>query len=125
MSSPKNPFGTKHDQGKPAFDLIPPLALEAIARVLEYGARKYAPDNWRHVKDSPGRRRYYRAALGHLNRWKSGELVDPETGESHLAHTLCCVLFELEREEERRLSVVNSAQAPARVAARSSRKRRA
>jgi ribosomal protein L32 len=32
--------------------------------------------------------------------WWGGEQRDPETGENHLAHAICCVAFLLEEEEE-------------------------
>jgi hypothetical protein len=94
--------GRKDDRGKARYDLVPPHALDAIARVLEIGARKYAPDNWRFVE---GRRwRYFAAAMRHMWAWQRGEAVDPETGEHHLAHAACCVLFLLDEEEAARAS---------------------
>jgi len=89
--------GRKDDAEKPRFDLVPPRALTAVARVLTLGARKYAPDNWRRVE---GRReRYFAAAMRHLWAWWTGEDRDAETGESHLAHAACCVLFLLDESE--------------------------
>lgn len=90
--------GRKFDTNKPMMGLIPPLAEEALARVLTFGAKKYAPDNWRKVEDKE--RRYMDAMLRHLNAHRRGEKADPETGESHLAHAACCVMFMLELEEE-------------------------
>lgn len=90
--------GSKFDTDKPMMGLIPPLAEEALARVLTFGAKKYAPDNWRKVEDKD--RRYMDAMLRHLNAHRRGEKADPETGESHLAHAACCVMFMLELEEE-------------------------
>lgn len=90
--------GRKFDTDKPMMGLIPPLAEEALARVLTFGAKKYAPDNWRKVEDKE--RRYMDAMLRHLNAHRRGEKEDPETGESHLAHAACCVMFMLELEEE-------------------------
>jgi len=93
--------GRKFDTEKTRYDLIPPLALDAFARVLTFGARKYAPDNWRHVE---GRRwRYFSAAMRHLWAWWRGEKTDAETGESHLACAMCCVAFLLDEEEATRL----------------------
>ena len=37
--------------------------------------------------------RYYDAAMRHLYAWFNGEPKDIETGESHLAHAICCLLF--------------------------------
>lgn len=88
--------GRKQDGGKPRLDLLPPRAITEIGKVLEFGARKYAPDNWRKVEG--WRWRYSGAALRHLFAWLGGEPNDPESGLHHLAHAGCCVLFLLEKE---------------------------
>lgn len=83
--------GTKCDAQKPAFDLIPPQAELELARVLEFGARKYSPDNWRRVPNL--RQRYTAAALRHINALRRGELRDPESGLLHAAHAMACLAF--------------------------------
>jgi hypothetical protein len=83
--------GQKHDQSKPRYSLIPSGSLEAIIGVLEYGARKYAPDNWKHVENA--RERYYNASMWHIQAWWSGEQNDPETNLPHLAHAACSLMF--------------------------------
>ena len=83
----------KHDQDKPRPELLPPMAVESISRVLAFGAKKYDDDNWHKCDD---RRRYLGAALRHLFAWARGETTDPESGLPHLAHAGCCVLFLLE-----------------------------
>lgn len=83
--------GVKFDQDKPDWDLLPYAEVEAVVRVLTSGAKKYAPDNWKRVPD--GRARYFAAAMRHLAAWREGEANDLETGESHLAHATCCLLF--------------------------------
>lgn len=83
--------GTKHDSGKPEFGLIPAKALFLVAEVLTIGAQKYSRDNWKKVPDR--RRRYFDAAQRHLWAWWGGEENDKETGKSHLAHAICCLLF--------------------------------
>lgn len=88
----------KHDAEKPRTDLMQPRALLAYARVLGFGAKKYAPGNWRLVADA--RTRYVGAALRHLLAYLGGEKTDPETGENHMAHAMCCVAFVLEFDEE-------------------------
>ena len=90
--------GRKFDGGKLQYGLLPPLALRETVKVLTYGAEKYEPDNWRRVPD--GNRRYFDAAQRHLWAYKEGEMYDPETGVSHLAHALCCIMFMLDLEEE-------------------------
>lgn len=87
----KAPAGMKHDQSKPRYSLIPAGALEAIVGVLEYGATKYAPDNWKHVENA--RERYYNASMRHIQSWWTGEQNDPETGLPHLAHAVCSLMF--------------------------------
>ena len=89
--------GRKFDGGKLQYGLLPPLALRETVKVLTFGAEKYAPDNWRRVPDGP--RRYFDAAQRHLWAYKEGEVNDPETGVSHLAHALCCIMFILDLDE--------------------------
>ena len=86
--------GSKHDSGKPLMGAIPPNALSAVAKVLTFGAEKYGRDNWRQVENAETR--YLDAALRHLNAYQRGEAVDPESGESHLAHAVCSLMFMLE-----------------------------
>jgi len=84
------PVGVKHDADKLDWWLVPP-EFERVVEVLMFGAGKYAPDNWRKVPD--WRRRYYNAARRHLEDWRKGERLDPESGKHHLGHAACCVIF--------------------------------
>ena len=83
--------GVKYDNGKPQWSLLPFRALTQVVEVLTYGAKKYAPDNWKKVPDA--RRRYIDAGFRHLTAYTSGETNDPETGKHHLAHAICCLLY--------------------------------
>ena len=89
--------GSKHDSGKPLIGAIPPNALLAVAKVLTFGAEKYGRDNWRQVESAETR--YLDAALRHINAHQRGEAADPESGESHLAHAVCSLMFMLELQE--------------------------
>lgn len=89
--------GKKADHGKPIMGAIPPHAELAVSRVLTFGAEKYARDAWQAVENAEVR--YMDAALRHLNAHRRGELVDDESGESHLAHAACCILFMLDMQE--------------------------
>lgn len=80
----------KFDTGKPNFDLLPPEALAEVQRVLEFGAAKYEPHNWR---KGMAWRRLLGAVFRHLFAFAAGEDKDPESGLSHLAHASCCILF--------------------------------
>lgn len=90
-------IGRKFDMGKPEFSLIPQWAQESVARVLTSGARKYEVNNWKYVPN--GAYRYKNAALRHINSYMKGEKKDPESGENHLAHAICCLLFMLDADE--------------------------
>lgn len=83
--------GIKFDSARPRFSLIPAGTMARVIAVLEFGAKKYAQDNWKHVPEA--RTRYYDAALRHIDAWWTGESTDIETGEPHLAHAVCCLLF--------------------------------
>ena len=80
----------KHDQGKPRWDLVPFDAMDEVAQVFAYGARKYAERNWERGMVWG---RLLAAALRHLAAWARGEDFDPESGYRHLAHAGCCVLM--------------------------------
>lgn len=90
--------GRKYDAGKLDYTLLPWDAVEDIIRVLDFGARKYARDNWKYVKDADNR--YLAAAFRHMVAHARGEIHDPETGLPHLAHAGCCVLFLLSLEKK-------------------------
>lgn len=90
--------GRKYDTGKPDYTLLPWDAVEEIVKVLDFGARKYARDNWKHVEGAETR--YLAAALRHITAHARGEKDDPETGISHLAHAGCCILFLLSLEKK-------------------------
>jgi len=92
-----NPTGVKHDTQKPPVNLLPGKALLSVARVLAFGAGKYGANNWRNgIQYS----RLLAAAERHLLALNDGELLDGETGESHVAHAICELLFLLQQIEE-------------------------
>ena len=82
--------GNKFDGGKPPLHLIPPEFLYAVAEILDFGSKKYAPRNW---ENGINYSRVYRAAIGHLMDWFMRKGPDAETGKSHLWHAACCVMF--------------------------------
>lgn len=76
--------------------LVPPFAMAQQAWVHKLGADKYGPWNWRsnHVCAST----YIAAIMRHLNAWRDGETLDPESGRSHLAHIMasCAIMLDAE-----------------------------
>lgn len=85
--------GIKHDGDKPDVSLLSFPALTEVAKVMTYGKKKYSANNWRggFIWSRP-----LSAAFRHLFSWSTGEDKDPETGLSHLAHAICCLMFLLE-----------------------------
>lgn len=80
----------KYDEAKVRMELVDPLAMEGLAKVLDFGARKYAVDNWRSGFN-------YTRIIGslerHLNAIKRGEFTDPESGLPHIDHVGCNWMF--------------------------------
>jgi hypothetical protein len=87
--TPKH-IAMKFDEHKARIELVDPLAIEGLAKVLEFGAKKYAVDNWRNGFN-------YTRIIGslerHLNAIKRGEDVDPESGLPHIDHVGCNWMF--------------------------------
>jgi hypothetical protein len=75
---------------KPRVELIPTKPLIAMAEVLGYGARTYAPNNWRAGMSWEDT---YASLQRHLLAWHDGESLDPGSGLSHLSHALCQLAF--------------------------------
>lgn len=95
MSSenPKERFGKQ----KPPMGLVPPVAIIATSKVMELGARKYGPWNWR--EKPVNAMTYLHAAYRHLAAWADGEDMDKESGQSHLAHVLADMAILLDGSE--------------------------
>lgn len=90
--------GVKYDGEKPKMHLLPPKAITEVAKVLTFGAQKYDEENWRKLDNLQAR--YSSGALRHIFAHLDRESLDPESGLSHLAHAICCLLFKLEIELE-------------------------
>jgi hypothetical protein len=78
--------GLKYDTGKPDLTYVSYELMEAVARVREFGAKKYSRDNW---KKGFKVTRSLAASLRHIFLFLAGETLDPESGQSHLAHAVC------------------------------------
>lgn len=95
------PQGTalKYDDHKAPMSLLSSEALHQTAMVLAFGKQKYAAHNWRGGFEWS---RPLSAALRHILAFQDGEDRDPESGLSHLAHAMCCLMFLLEFEKTHR-----------------------
>lgn len=88
----------KYDGGKApvfrgAIDYFP-RAISAVAEVSAFGASKYAWKGWEGVDD--GVNRYSDAMVRHLVYQAEGEILDPDSGLLHAAHTAWNALARLE-----------------------------
>jgi hypothetical protein len=81
--------GLKYDTGKLRWDLLPIDCIEDVVKILSFGANKYGPNNWQGIEED----RYYAALMRHLSAYRQGQLIDEESGLSHLAHAMCNVVF--------------------------------
>lgn len=88
----------KADNGKPKLSLVPRKIIFAIARVREYGNKKYGnPENWRTVEKERYRDAAFRHFLAYLD---DPEGVDEESGLPHLSHLACNIAFLCEMEDK-------------------------
>ena len=86
----------KADAGKARLTLVPRRVIYAIARIREYGNRKYHdPENWKTVEIGRYRDAAFRHFLAYLDDPKG---VDDESGLPHLWHLACNVAFLIEME---------------------------
>lgn len=122
--------GRKERRGKLRYDLMPPRQYEQVVEVLTYGAEKYTvygdctcslqntghaascqshkvkskgDNNWKFVDDPEDT--YYAAAERHLQKYRLGQDVDPDSGIHHIAHAITDLIFLLYFEEEKRSQV--------------------
>lgn len=83
--------GLKFDTGKLRWDLLPIDCIEDVVKILTFGSVKYGPNNWQMLEE--GEERYYAALMRHLSAYRQGEIIDIESGLSHLSHAMCNILF--------------------------------
>ena len=89
----------KFDDNKLPVNLLSSEALLQTAAVLKFDADKYSEHNWR---QGFAWSRPLAAAMRHIMAFNDGEDKDPESGLSHLAHAMCCIMFLLEFEKTHR-----------------------
>lgn len=90
--------GIRENKGKAPVGLILSRALLEVAKVAEFGAKKYSPHNYR-----KGMRWsfFVDAIMRHLIKYCTGQRIDEESGLSHLAHIAWNALAMLEYEVEK------------------------
>ena len=77
--------GTKYDKGKLQYTLIPPYALQEVARNLTEGLKKYKErDNWQKVESA--QERYMDALMRHFEAIRRGETYDLDSSDPTMSH---------------------------------------
>ncbi len=79
----------KFDEGKPCISDIPQHSLMSVAKVFNYGTKKYSKFNYSGGTDWL---RYYDATQRHLNAWMTGEDID-ESSHSHIDHAIASLMM--------------------------------
>ena len=88
----KLPEGSlKYDDDKVNMALLPFNALYEVAKVLTFGAKKYAKHGWKSIPD--GEERCTAALLRHLTEIQNGNMYDDESGLLHISHLATNALF--------------------------------
>ena len=94
----------KADKGKPQCRLVPSEIVRCIAKVREFGLKKYRdPNNWKNVEIE----RYQDAMYRHLLSYRDNPNgVDDESGLPHLWHlatnvAFLCELQQLDKKENK------------------------
>ena len=82
-----NERGGKQSKVEYRFDLLPPQALAAVAKVLKEGAVKYGENNWHNIDSGD----HLNHALIHIYADLAGDNQD-----DHLEHAACRILMALE-----------------------------
>lgn len=91
-------YDAKKDKGKLRLTLVPRQIIYDIAKVREYGNKKYGdPENWRKVEPE----RYRDAAFRHFMAYLDDPHgIDEESGLPHLSHLATNIAFLCEMEKD-------------------------
>lgn len=76
--------GLKRNENKPMVTLVHPQMVIGLARVFEFGLKKYARNSWMSFTPEQAASCLPDAGMRHMYRWLEGERIDPETGCHHL-----------------------------------------
>lgn len=92
--SVQTPKASTHDNGKPPLACLPLKALRMVALVQLYGQKKYG--DFYNYKKGMEVSRNASCSMRHIADFMDGIDLDGESGEHHLAHACCRLLFILE-----------------------------
>lgn len=83
---------TMSKNDKLRYDLIPPEAEKERVRALMFGVEKYEAWDWLHKKPYTYTE-VFNKLRRHMERVRSGEMIDPESGLLHFAHMAADIDF--------------------------------
>lgn len=90
MSEENKEQALRYNEGKLKWSLVDFKSLEGMVRVLEMGAKKYDPHNWK--KGMPVSQ-VSESLMRHLYAFLNGEDHDKESGLHHISHVMCNAMF--------------------------------
>jgi hypothetical protein len=83
----------RYDENKNRLDLVPPILMEEVGKVLTFGCRKYHENDWlAGMKWS----KCIASLKRHLMEFEKGNDIDSESGEYHLSHLITNAMFLLQ-----------------------------
>lgn len=82
--------GLRFNEGKPQWRYVPQSALIPMVRVLEFGAKKYSPENW---KKGLSTTECMESLKRHWDAMMEGETHDPDSKLPHIGHIMCNAMF--------------------------------
>lgn len=80
----------RFNEGKPRWTLVHFMSMTPLVSVLEYGAKKYAPYNW---KKPMSRSDILDSLQRHMAKLIDGEENDEESGLPHIGHVMANAMF--------------------------------
>ena len=80
----------RSNAGKTQWSLVDFEAIKPMVDVLMFGAKKYAPNNWKKGQKYTD---MIDCLLRHVMAIARGENIDPESGLPHIGHVLCNGMF--------------------------------
>ena len=80
----------RYNNGKTQWGLVDFKSIKPMVDVLEFGALKYSPNNWKKGLDTT---EICESIMRHLTALMDGEDNDPESGLPHMGHIQCNTMF--------------------------------
>lgn len=90
MTNKEENKALRYNEGKARWSLVHFQSLLPMVKVLEFGATKYAVDNWK--KEMP-KETILNSMFRHVTALMDGEENDPESKLHHIGHIMCNCMF--------------------------------